>query len=444
MRRARAALGGLVIAGCGLAGRAAGVTGPDFADAARAQGLGGASAGIPGDPTLIWRDPVAASRLREWVASAGGSRTFAGASVWQALLAMPLGPRRLAAAVTGYSFGDVMLRSPDGLERAVPGRQDLAGLVGITTPLLGRWDGGASVKVTYSRLLEEVSTGSVAVDLGLAGPLGAGVTGGLAIVNLGTPLTYLAEPVPLDRIATAGVARSWRIPGHSAGSLMTVAGVDWRFTRGAAVGRIGAEYRWKELVALRAGWHRGSDREIGEPGFGVGVRVRGFRLDVGVQTGSRYAPPMTMSLTWFAPARARERGADPAASAPAPTRPPVAADGTAPEPPPPAAAAPEATARSPLRAAGPGPIAFYPATDRELRIPVRVDDAAEFGVELVDGDGARLATLVERRPVAAGTRDVVWDGTLGGAPVIRQHTYILRVLVGRQTLEYPVEVRDHE
>ena len=126
--------------------------------------------------------------------------------------------------------------------------------------------------------LGTVSGTGTTLDAGLqvrAGILGAGV----AVTNLGGGMSYGGERYDLPTNVGAGAALD--LPGTG----LRLA-LDANFPRAYYQDvRVGAEWRWHDLLALRAGYRRELDApaELGEsgPSFGIGAGAHGMWVDYG-------------------------------------------------------------------------------------------------------------------------------------------------------------------
>jgi len=126
--------------------------------------------------------------------------------------------------------------------------------------------------------LGAVSGTGVTMDAGLqvhAGPVG----GGVAITNLGGGMSY--QGVRYDLPTNVGCGAALELP--VAGLRLAL---DANFPRAYYRDvRFGAEWRWRDLVALRAGYRRELDAPgdlvQNGPSFGLGAGARGLWLDYG-------------------------------------------------------------------------------------------------------------------------------------------------------------------
>jgi hypothetical protein len=126
--------------------------------------------------------------------------------------------------------------------------------------------------------LGPVSGTGYAMDAGLqlrAGSLGAGV----ALTNAGGGMSY--EGTRYDLPMNLGVGAALELPGTGL-RLALDANFPAAYYQDV---RAGAEWRWHDLVALRAGYRRELDapEDLAEtgPSFGVGAGAHGFWLDYG-------------------------------------------------------------------------------------------------------------------------------------------------------------------
>lgn len=90
---------------------------------------------------------------------------------------------------------------------------------------------------------------------------------------------------------------------------------------------------------------------------------------------------------------------------------------------------------------------FSPVCDCALStatISFRLRSADRLSVEIVDGAGVSVRTLVQNRSVARGPIDVVWDGRADDGTVVAEGSYLPRARLARQrrtiTLPNPIRV----
>jgi hypothetical protein len=286
-RRVRAAIvtAGMLAACAGAAraeGGAAGTTGAAFlqvgtgADVLSRGGatlaLGGDLAVVPWNPAALgWMDgtqlalahaTLADEARQEWVAIGGR-----------------IGRSALRWSLDGLyqDEGTFEGRDAAGAETGDFGVSSTALALHVARPLTPLLSVGVGARYIGERLGTTSGTG-YSLDAGVqlrAGPLGAGV----ALTNAGGSITY--GGTRCDPPTSLGIGAAVTLPGTG---LTLLADADFPRAYYDDV-RVGAEWRWHGLLALRAGYRRelSAPDEVAEngPSFGIGAGARGLRLDYG-------------------------------------------------------------------------------------------------------------------------------------------------------------------
>lgn len=262
------------------AASAAGVTGADVLKArlsARGAALAEAGAALPQDLAGFSYNPAGLARL------AGPRLSFLHYSQ-----AAQVGLEHLTYAHP-LDFGVL------GAELLFRGQPDIDNPLAVDAPVSawdltlgaalavqpGRWladlpeplaqaDAGVTLRWVRSHL-GRVDGDAFAADLGLQAPLGEGLRGGVALLNLGTPMKFLQEADPLPTLVQAGVLRSFEpLWGHQ---LNVLADLEAPFL-GALRLHFGLEDWMGPGFALRLGYLLDDEQSLNNgPTAGFGLRL---------------------------------------------------------------------------------------------------------------------------------------------------------------------------
>jgi hypothetical protein len=271
----------------------------DLVEPARTQALGGAAAGIDGDPTAIWMNPAASANSGRSL-TFGGQRGFIDDETWQASGVAPVGPLAAALGVAYYDSGVITLRNADGTSRRVTGQRDLLVLANAGISAGEALSAGASVKLLRSDLLDEFHATAVAADAGVVVRPGGGIAAGLSIQNAGRRVRYRGEGVPLPIALRAGVAAGTPVEGEGGISPDRLTGfldAVWLIRESRVEWRGGVEADWGGTLFARAGVSPSRGDESWRAALGVGVVFGKLRLDYAIQLSGPSALPQVVSLT---------------------------------------------------------------------------------------------------------------------------------------------------
>jgi hypothetical protein len=159
---------------------------------------------------------------------------------------------------------------------------------------------------TVSEKLADVSGLGVTFDGGVLfrrGMIGAGI----AAQNVGGKMKYGDAVYPLPTNVGLGVGVS-----HARTGLSVALDANFPSTYHSDV-RMGAEWRWKEMMALRAGYRQetgATDDPLTGPTFGLGAGTSGFWLDYGYLLSGNSSGQHRVGITFF-PGQWSGIGSDP-------------------------------------------------------------------------------------------------------------------------------------
>jgi len=263
-------------------GEAAGTTAAGFLSVGTGAGVlgrGGATLGLGGDLAIVPWNAAALGWLGETqIALAHATLADQTQQEWAAVGGR-VGGSALRWSLDGLYQSEGSFEGRDALNNPTSGFEVSSMALGfhLAHPLGAFATAGVGGKYVGEKL-GDVSGAGYAMDAGLqvrAGILGAGV----AVTNLGGGMSY--EGMRFDLPMNLGLGAALDLPGTG----LRLA-LDANFPRAYYQDvRVGAEWRWRDLLALRAGYRRELDApaELGEggPSFGIGAGAHGMWVDYG-------------------------------------------------------------------------------------------------------------------------------------------------------------------
>jgi len=235
---------------------------------ARASGMAEAYTAVGGEIGIIHYNPAGLISLPNREAAFSYQRGLADDSFMTLLYGQPTPVGVFGGAFSYYTAGDIDLIDIDGKEWTVKAEQDFVIMVGFARKFLENWPMGINLKIISSKLVEEETATSFAVDLGgLYYPPLEGLNIGLAIRNLGTKFKYINGEDPLPLTVSLGSAYE-----KSFGEHKILFSVDFPFQvyEQLVTPAIGFEFDWREMVQGRIGYKFNID----DTGLALGM---GFR-----------------------------------------------------------------------------------------------------------------------------------------------------------------------
>jgi hypothetical protein len=262
---------------------------------ARASALAGAFFSVTDDPTVVFYNPGALPTLTSPRGSAGFFKELLDVNSGHLAFGMELeGIGTVAAGLVFTHYGEFVETDASGNTTGSFGASDIALTLGYGLLLEEGFSLGGAVKVVHSSIAGYSSTG-LAVDAGVLYRIpDSRIALAMSIRNVGTQLdSYLGatEELPLD----LGLGVSVVPKGLP---LLLNAGVH-RLTDDAEIFAerfrafmIGGEFTLSKVFQLRVGYDNARRRDLkvgtsaGLAGFsaGLGIRVRSYRLDYGLNS----------------------------------------------------------------------------------------------------------------------------------------------------------------
>ena len=234
---------------------------------ARAEAMAGAYTAVGGDVLGIYYNPALASTLKEKQAAILYQKGIAEDNFGALCVGAPLGFGTVAGSLVYYNAGDVELINSGGEERTVNAQKDLLAILSYARKM-GKLSAGASLKYLSSKLAEEEEATTLAFDLGGNYQIDDRTMVGLAILNIGGELKYLKEADEVPESIRAGISHQWP-------ELLISGDAVKRDDKNS--GHIGAEYIFKKLLSIRAGYT--IDEDLGGPSFGFGLNHNQFSIN---------------------------------------------------------------------------------------------------------------------------------------------------------------------
>ena len=252
-----------------------------FTPGAREQGIAGSLTGVIDDVHAIYANPAAAGFLREWQWSASYAQWIA--DVYTASLLYGKRVRMPWSAHSRFALGVAYQGVGEFNSTAVPGvavsANDLVAALSFGQPLSRRVAFGINGKYFRSKLAQ-YDASSWMVDAGLLmrsarfrflnNFLDYGIfSAGVAITELGQPLTFIANATPLPRTFRGGVA--FNTGAHNGLQLHFT--VDYKKPRDQqGFVSFGSEIAWNQILAVRGGYDF-NDCLLSHFSFGLTLRL---------------------------------------------------------------------------------------------------------------------------------------------------------------------------
>ncbi len=242
---------------------------------ARAMGLGSAYVAIADDPTAIYWNPAG-------LAAISGTQVTAMHNEWIqdfrqefAAVGAHMGPGTLGVGFSGFYSSEFEQRDETGVLTGHFGFNDVSLTGAYGAQLVQGLDAGIAVR--YIReMIDQWDATAFTGDLGARYRLrDTGVTFGAAVQNLGGDPKFISESFKIPLTWRAGAAASRPLPSLNGRGTLTV---EVRKARADnAHFHAGAEYLYRDLIALRVGGKFGYDDE--KVSFGLGLAKKWIHFD---------------------------------------------------------------------------------------------------------------------------------------------------------------------
>ncbi len=253
---------------------------------ARASAMGEAYTAVAEDASAIYWNPGAMSAVLGTNLSLAHTEYFASLRVEQAAVTHEATWGTIGFMFTGL-YMDAMERYEDtpSMPLGTFSAYDVAVAVAYSRYIVPNLSAGISVKPVYERI-DELTASGIAFDIGLYHVSKVrGLKMAAVASNIGTPMKFDQEEFALPRSIKVGGSYEREVAVLEGRVLFTADAV---FPNdGDASGRLGAEYAFRRLVALRAGYRAfllpSEDSEVGYSAlratFGAGFWWRDIAVD---------------------------------------------------------------------------------------------------------------------------------------------------------------------
>jgi hypothetical protein len=246
---------------------------------ARAIGMGDAYAALGGDASSVYWNPAGAVAVENIDVVLMHSEWFEGIRYEFAGGVQSDGRQAFGLGLMGLYTDEIEEREEDPLADPIGTFRvfDFSVTGTYARRLTDQFDVGGSIKYLNETIDEESATG-FAVDVGAIYrvPALTGFSAGIAVQNLGPQMKFVEDGFDLPALARVGAALDVPVEAlHGdlvlvGDALVPIAGGDVRIHGGI-------EFEYARILALRFGYRTGWDNQ--NVSFGVGAKVRGFRLD---------------------------------------------------------------------------------------------------------------------------------------------------------------------
>ncbi len=242
---------------------------------ARPAGMGNAFAAVSGGVYALGINPAGAHDLDKveiMFMHAGG---FEGISTEKLAALMPFP----GVGVIGLQF---LYRGQPNIDNNVPGEgvievKDMIYGLSFAGPIVAGFSLGVNAKVV-SLTLGPVDTAAFSLDLGTQYEPLENLTVGLAARNLGPAVEFNTTEDPLPLTAVAGV--SYLLTGSGRHELNTALDVSYLVPEENVSLRVGGEYWFRRMLALRLGYVYSGQGSVKGVSFGVGFRFKAGTVDM--------------------------------------------------------------------------------------------------------------------------------------------------------------------
>jgi hypothetical protein len=258
--------------------RAAGETGFVFLKigvGARAMGMGSAFVALADDPTSVYWNPAGLASIEKTQVTVMHNEWILDFRQEFVAVGTQLGPGTVGFGFAGFYSDELERRSDTGVLLGHYGANDIAISGAYGLQLTEGLDAGLGVRYIRGMIDQEDAT-SLAADLGARYRVGeSGLMLGAAISNIGGDAKFDSEEFPIPLTWRAGAAWSKNVESLRGRGTLSAEYRQAREDDGKF--HAGAEYAYRERLALRLGGKFGYDDE--DLSFGLGLMKDWFRFD---------------------------------------------------------------------------------------------------------------------------------------------------------------------
>lgn len=236
----------------------------------RTAGMGGAYCGVPTNLETIYLNPAGLAGLNQPEFGGAIHERFVGIKQGSLALALPWNQRTLGFAVIYSSSGEIdgYGNDPkaDNFKQGTFEATDYAFSASLAGGMASNLSYGASLKLISQKIKDDAANLGFGLDLGgLYQTNIAGLSVGFALQNLGNKIEFHEEEDDLPM--------SFRIGGaYNQGGLTLVSDLVKVKDSAVSLG-LGGEYRFKEIIAVRGGYHLEDGRDDTGLTFGLGANL---------------------------------------------------------------------------------------------------------------------------------------------------------------------------
>jgi hypothetical protein len=254
---------------------------------ARASAMGEAQTAVAEDATTIYWNPGAMAAVLGTNVTLAHNEYFESLRLEQAAVVHETDWGTIGFMFTGLYMDEMDRRedAPSANPLGTFGAYDVAVAIAYARYIVPNLTAGISVKPVYERI-DELSASGIAFDIGLYHVARiTGVKFAAVVGNVGPPMKFDEEEFALPQYFKLGGSYEREIPALEGRILATF---DANFPNdGDPSGRVGGEYSYRRLLALRAGYKAlflpSESGEVNSSAqgatFGVGVRWHEVALD---------------------------------------------------------------------------------------------------------------------------------------------------------------------
>ncbi|OGS47238.1 MAG: hypothetical protein A2539_10640 [Elusimicrobia bacterium RIFOXYD2_FULL_34_15] len=183
----------------------------------------------------------------------------------------------LAGSLFVYDSGKIEFEDDSGNLQSFNMQRDYLYTLGFARNIVKSLSLGVNLRLYSSTIIEQYNAKAYSMDIGtLCDTPVKGLSFGVVMQNMGTPMKYIEEKDPLPATLRIGTAYRFQLnDGHK-----FIVSADIVKPNDSDIKKnFGTEFSIKDLIYLRAGYKMGYDLE--KYSFGVGIRLSEFRIDYG-------------------------------------------------------------------------------------------------------------------------------------------------------------------